>query len=116
MKEPLASDVPKADVKKTDPGTPPPPPPLVVTPVETKKGRLWTYVAGGVAVASLGVGIGLGVGANGAATELRAKEHTPMEVQNLANTATGMATGANVAYATAGVAAAAAVVLFFIEK
>lgn len=115
VKEPLATDVPRAEVKN-DPGAPPPLPPLVVTPVETKKGRLWTYVAGGVAVASLGVGIGLGVGANGAATELHAKEHPQMEVQTLANTATGMATGANVAYATAGVAAVAAVVLFFIEK
>lgn len=116
VKEPIASDAPKVEPKKDDPGTPPPMPPVVVTPVETKKGRLWTYVAGGVAVASLGAGIGLGVAANGNAAELRRVEHTQMEAQNLHDSATGMATGANVAYGVAGVAAATAVILFFIEK
>ena len=111
-KDPLATDVPKAEPKKTDS----PPLPLVVAPLETKKGRLWTYVAGGVAVASLGTAIGLGVGAAGNAKELTSKEHTQMEAQNLYNNANGMATGSNVAYAVAGVAAATAVVLFFIEK
>ena len=117
-KEPVVTDVPKAEPKKdvVDTGTPPPMPPVVVTPVETKKGRLWTYVAGGVAVASLGTAIGLGVGANGNAAELKRVEHTQMEAQNLYNSANGMATGANVAYGVAGVALATAVVLFFVEK
>ena len=114
---PVVSDAPKAEPKATVADSPPPmPPPAVIAPVETKKGRLWTYVAGGVAVAGLGTAIGLGVGANGNATELRAREHTQAETQNLYNSATGMATGANIAYGVAGVAAATAVVLFFIEK
>lgn len=116
---PLATDTPKAEPKKdtvADPGPPPPlPPPVVTAPVE-KKGRVWTYVAGGVAVASLGTAIGLGVGANGNATELTTKQHSQAEAQALYNSASGMATGANVAYGVAGVALATAVVLFFVEK
>jgi hypothetical protein len=123
-KEPIASDAPKADPKVTaDPGTPPPTPPLVVSqPVETKKGRLWTYVAGGVAVASLGTAIGLGVASNGEMEKFTkvSTPHHPMTVQadfDAANAkAGGLATGANVAYGVAGVALATAVVLFFLEK
>lgn len=124
-KEPVASDAPKAEPKTTtEPGNPPPPPPLVVTPVETKKGRLWTYVAGGVAVASLGAAIGLGVGSNGAMEQFTkpadGMPHPEGEVQarfEAANqSANGLATGANVAYGVAGVAAATAIVLFFLEK
>ena len=124
-KEPVASDAPKVEPKTTtEPGNPPPTPPLVVTPVETKKGRLWTYVAGGVAVASLGAAIGMGVGSNGAMEQFTkpadGMPHPAGEVQarfDAANqSATGLATGANVAYGVAGVAAATAIVLFFIEK
>ncbi len=114
---PVVSDAPRAEPRPAVVDSPPPtPPPTVLAPVETRKGRLWTYVAGGVAVASLGTAIGLGVGANGNAAELRAREHPQMETQRLYDSANGMATGSNVAYAVAGVAAATAVVLFFIEK
>ncbi|MDP3155887.1 MAG: PEGA domain-containing protein [Archangium sp.] len=124
VKEPVASDAPKLEPKTTttQAGDPPPTPPLVVTPVETKKGRLWTYVAGGVAVASLGTAVGLGVASNGAMEQFTKVQepHPPGEVQarfDAANqSASGLATGANVAYGVAGVAAATAIVLFFIEK
>lgn len=126
-KEPVASDTPRAEPKTTvaDSGTPPPTPPLVVVaPVETKKGRLWTYVAGGVAVASLGAAVGLGVGANGAMEKFTkpadGMPHPEDQVQARFNEATQsantLATGANVAYGVAGVAAATAVILFFVEK
>lgn len=120
VKDPIATDAPKVEPKKDDPGTPPPMPPVVVAPVEAKKGRLWTYVAGGVAVASLGAGIGLGVGAQGEMNKFTSKQHDPATVQaefDAAKAASGgMATGANVAYGVAGVALATAVVLFFLEK
>ncbi|MDP1822699.1 MAG: PEGA domain-containing protein [Archangium sp.] len=120
VKDPVASDAPKVEPKKDDPGTPPPMPPVVVAPVETKKGRLWTYVAGGVAVASLGAGIGLGVAAQGEMDKFTKVQHDPATVQaefDAAKAASGgMATGANVAYGVAGVALATAVVLFFLEK
>lgn len=125
--------------------TPPPPPPLVdvpkkdepkkddtklatltpdltkpVEPAPAKKGgRLWTYVAGGVAVASLGAGIGLGVGANGAASELTNKnappDRTRADLDAIAGRANGMALGANVSYGVAAAAAVTAAVLFFVE-
>ena len=125
-KEPIATDVPKAEPKKdvVDNGTPPPMPPVVVAPVETKKGRLWTYVAGGVAVASLGTAIGLGVGSTGAMEAFTKPKdgmpHNPATVQAefdaAKQSATGLATGSGVAYGVAGVALATAVVLFFVEK
>lgn len=116
---PLASDAPKKDpdTKVGDPGPPPPPPPVVTAPTE-KKGRLFTYVAGGVAVAALGAGIGMGVAAEGNAKTLR-EATTPLppgQADALANSANGLATGANVAYATAGAALVTAVILFFVEK
>jgi hypothetical protein len=118
---PVASDAPKVEPKKTDVVTPPPmPPPVVVAPVEAKKGRLWTYVAGGVAVAGLGTGIGLGLGANGAAAKFvsppNGTPHDPATVQAEYNSVRGMAVGADVAYGVAGAALATAVVLFFLEK
>lgn len=117
---PLASDTPKAEPKNTlDPGPPPPSPPMVISE-QPRKGRLWTYVAGGVAVASLGAGIGLGVAANGEAAKFTSVQHDPQTVQadfDAANrSANGMALGANVAYGVAGAAAITAVILFFVEK
>lgn len=121
---------------------PPPPPPLVdapkkeepkkeekltlapditkpVEPTPAKKGRLWTYVAGGVAVAAVGAGVGLGVGASGAAGELTNKNASPdrsrAELDALAGRANGMAMGANVSYGVAAAAAVTAAVLFFVE-
>jgi hypothetical protein len=115
----LVSDAPKKDTetKVSDPGPPPPPPPVVTVPTE-KGGRLLTYVAGGVAVAALGAGIGMGVAAEGNAKQLRdtAMPLDKAEADRLAGTATGLATGANVAYGTAGAALVVAVILFFVEK
>ncbi|MFT3710921.1 MAG: PEGA domain-containing protein [Archangium sp.] len=115
---PIASDTPKKDdPPKLTTDNPPPPPPLV-TNEPPKKGRVFTYVAGGVAVAALGAGIGMGVAAESNAKTLRDAQ-SPLGQQRaneLQNAAQGLGTGANVAYITAGVAAAAAVVLFFVEK
>jgi hypothetical protein len=121
---PLATDTPRAETKPATNEPPPPPPPLVVTqPVEQprKSGRIWTYVAGGVAVASLGAGIGLGAASNGAMEQFtKTGPHNPDTVQMEFNTAqanaNGLATGANVAYGVAGAAAITAVILFFVEK
>lgn len=125
-KEPIASDAPKAEPKPTvEPGPPPPTPPLVVSqPVETRKGRLWTYVAGGVAVASLGAAIGMGAAANGEMEKFTKppggvpwpQDQVDMRFDEATRNSQGLATGANVAYGVAGVAAATAVVLFFLEK
>jgi tetratricopeptide (TPR) repeat protein len=113
---PLVTDAPKVE-KKPDVGPPPPTPPLVTTaPLEPKKGRVFTYVAGGAAVAGLGVGIGLGLASSGASNELLTKMHSKTDAQNLAQQTQSLSTGANVAYAVAGAAAVTAVILFFVEK
>lgn len=116
---PIATDVPKKDdPPKSVTDVPPPPPPPVVVVDQPKKGRVFTYVAGGVAVAALGAGIGMGIAAEGNAAQLR-NATTPLSQQRaneLQGAAQGLGTGATVAYIGAGVAAAAAVVLFFVEK
>lgn len=84
-------------------------------PPPARKGRVFTWVAGGVAVAGLGAGIGLGVTANGASSTLRGSMHERAEATQLANNANTFGMGANVSYAVAGTAAVAAVVLFFLE-
>jgi hypothetical protein len=114
---PIATDVPKKDETKSVTDVPPPPPPLV-TNEPPKKGRVFTWVAGGVAVAALGAGIGMGIAAESNAAQIRnAPNPLPAgEADRLQKNAQGLGTGANVAYIGAGVAAAAAVVLFFVEK
>lgn len=128
---------------KLDP--PPPPPPLVdvpkkdepkkdeppkLTPKDTvvassgtgvtktaepaKKGRLWTWVAGGVAVASVGAGAGMGVVARNTAEGIGPNTAIG-QARAQAESAQGLATGANIAYGVAGAAAITAVVLFFVE-
>ncbi len=123
---------------------PPPPPPLVdvpkkdepkkdeppkLTPKDTvvassgngvtktgepaKKGRLWTWVAGGVAVASVGAGVGMGVVAQNTAKTV--PDAAIGQARAQAQSAQGLALGANVAYGVAGAAAITAVVLFFVE-
>lgn len=79
-----------------------------------KGGRLWTWIAGGAAVAAAGAGVVLGVAANGAAAQTAMPPMGVTPAQQ-ANSAQGLATGANVAYGVAGAAAVTAVVLFFIE-
>ncbi len=88
----------------------------VVTAAPAKKGRVWTWVAGGVAVAALGGGITCGVVSNGAANDLRTVQHSRADATVLANTSTQFATGANIAYGVAAGAAITAVILFFVEK
>ncbi len=80
-----------------------------------RKGRVFTWVAGGVAVAGLGAGIGLGVTAGGASSTLRGSIHERPEATQLVNTATTFGMGANVSYAVAAAAGVTAVVLFFLE-
>jgi len=99
--------------------TPPSPPPPVVAEVAAeppRKARVFTWVAGGVAVAGLGTGVGLGLMANGKAADYRAGGHTQLETQALYDGARGFATGANVAYGVAAGAAITAAVLFFVER
>lgn len=112
----LVSDAPKKEEQpKLDPGPPPPAPPMVTdTP---KKGRTWTWVAGGVAVASLGAGVGMGVASNVNGEQLRDPNRMPGgDVQQLHDSTRDLAVGANVAYGVAAAAAITAVVLFFVEQ
>jgi tetratricopeptide (TPR) repeat protein len=91
-----------------------------------KPKRLWTYVAGGIAVAGLGAGIGLGVAADGEAKTLVAGQEIVVDGQPTRqpwpdatarhDRAVALATGANVSYGLAGAALITAVVLFFVEK
>lgn len=92
-------------------------PPLVAAtaPAPAKKGRLFTWIAGGVAVAGLGAGIGMGAAAGGASAEMQASVHDQPTVQNLHDRAQGLSIGANISYAVAGAAAITAVILFFVE-
>lgn len=116
---PLASDVPKRDDKPTlDPGTPPPAPPLVVEPAtQPKKGKTFTWIAGGVAVASLGAGVGMGVASSVNNQQLLTTPPGPeKKVQQLHDASRDFAIGADVAYGVAAVAAITAVVLFFVEQ
>ncbi len=115
---PLVSDAPKKDDAPTlDPGTPPPAPPLVVEPAPQKKGRVWTYVVGGVAVASLGAGVGMGVMSGANSQQLTDPNRSPGgNVQQLHDSARDLSVGANVAYGVAAAAAITAVVLFFVEQ
>jgi tetratricopeptide (TPR) repeat protein len=111
----LASDAPKKNTV-SDPGPPPPLPPVVTAALEPKKTRVWTWVAGGVAAASLGAGIGMTVAANGASKDLTTNEHTMAQADALVKQTQGLALGSDVAYGVAGAAAITAVILFFVEK
>jgi PEGA domain len=85
------------------------------TQVQQKKGRPFTFVAGGLAVAGLGTGIVLGIVSANTSTELRSRPHSRDEATTLVNTATTTAIGANVSYGVAGAAAITAIILFFVE-
>lgn len=115
-------DVPKKDEPKKDEPPKLTPKDMVVasgtgaskTAEPAKKGRLWTWVAGGVAVASVGAGAGMGVVAQNTAKGIG--PNTPIGMaDDQARSAQGLATGANIAYGVAGAAAITAVVLFFVE-
>lgn len=101
--------------------TPSPPPPAVVAGGEPKKaargGKLWTWVAGGVAVAAAGAGVLYGMQAQDASDKL-VKASQPLtqgEAQKLYDEAKSKSKTANILYGVAGVAGAAGVTLFFLE-
>jgi hypothetical protein len=79
--------------------------------------RVFTWLALGVGAAAAGTGVALGLSAQNNANSLRTapEPFKPGDAQALASKATGMATGANVAYGVAGAAVVTAVVLFFVE-
>lgn len=89
---------------------------VTTTVTAAKKGRVWTWVAGGVAVAALGGGITCGVLSSSASNDLHTVVHSRADATALANTSTQFATGANISYGVAAGAAITAVILFFVEK
>ena len=96
---------------------PPPPPPLVsatTTPLP-RKPRLFTWLAGGAALAAAGTSVGLYAAANGEVVQLRAMERPGAEQQKYVTRAESLQTGSTVAAAIAGGAAVTALVLFFVE-
>ena len=101
--------------------TPTPPPPAVAPAAEPKKvargGKLWTWVAGGAAVAAAGAGVWFGMQAQDASDKLvnASQPLPPGEAQKLYDEARSKSKTANVLYGVAGVAGAAGVTLFFLE-
>jgi hypothetical protein len=75
--------------------------------------RAWVPAAGAGAVLAL-AGCGLGIAAQTQRNELFSGPHSKNEVDALYSRTTGFATGANVAYGAAGVAAIVAVGLYFL--
>ncbi|MHB8879007.1 MAG: tetratricopeptide repeat protein [Myxococcaceae bacterium] len=102
------ASAPKAAVALSPPRRPEPRPEVV-------SGRLWTYLAAGASGVGLATGAGLGLSAQSASNELLRTAHSRDEAQRLRDQAAGAATAANVAYGTAVVTGAAAIVLYFVE-
>jgi tetratricopeptide (TPR) repeat protein len=99
--------------------TPPPPlaPVVVTTPLEPpRRSRLFTWVAGGVAVAAGGLAIGGFLGRNAALVNLRSTpDRTQAQAEQWFQQAATGATVGTIGAITAGVAALAAIILFFLE-
>lgn len=110
------------DITDVSAGVPPPAP---------ARKRVWTYVVGGFAVASLGAAVGMGLAANAEAATYRAGD----PANQIPNPETGalmngpwadakarrervdaLSTGSTVSYGVAGAAAITAVVLFFVGR
>jgi PEGA domain/Tetratricopeptide repeat len=108
------SDAPRR-AELVPPASSPPEVP-VATAAARARPRVFTWVAGGLAVAGLGAGVGLGLAANGKAADFRATVHPQAQAQALYRDAGSFSTAANVSYAVAAAAAATAVVLFFVER
>jgi hypothetical protein len=92
--------------------------PVIVAPVEpAKKGRVFTWVAAGLAVAAGGTAAVTGVMSKNDydLSKAAAKNGDGPEFARLKGPLATEGTIANVSMITAGVAAAAAVVLFFVE-
>ncbi len=81
----------------------------------TQRGRLWTWVVGGAAVAVLGVGVGLGVAASGDHSDWEQEQTDPARWDELKSSGQTKATAANVMFGVGGALVAGAVVLFFLE-
>lgn len=114
----VSADVPRKEKEPELTPTTAPAEPMVTKPVDQPKHvRTFTWVAGGTAIAAGAVATGLGVGASFSANSLKSGDGTrsSMEAGQLASSAQGMATGANIAWGVAGAAAITAVVLFFVE-
>jgi PEGA domain/Tetratricopeptide repeat len=87
-----------------------------VAPLPRTQPRRWTWVATGLAAASLAAGITFGVSAHQAQDTLKdGTPRSPDQVQQVYDTAVARSNAANGFYAAAGVAGAAAIALFFLE-
>ena len=95
--------------------TEPPRTPLASGPPPEPRGRILTWVAGGLAVAGAGAGAGFGVMANSASAELRGSLHTEEEANALYARTKSSALYSNIGYGAAAAAGLAAVILFFVE-
>ena len=79
-----------------------------------KRKRIWTWVASGTAVVAAGVGLGLGLSALSDHDEYMETDNAA-RFDELEQSIPDKITGANVMFGVAGAAAAAAVVLLFLE-
>lgn len=98
--------------------TPPPPPALIVdTPAPAPRKRLFTWVAAGTAGVAAGLGLAFTAVMKDNETKLKTLDamRTRAMATSLYDGAYSMGTAATVSFITAAVAAAAAVVLFFLE-
>lgn len=97
--------------------TPPPPPALIDTPTPAPRKRLFTWVAAGTAGVAAGLGIAFTAVMKGNESQLKMLDpnRTRDQATTLYTGAYSMGTAATVSFITAGVAAAAAVVLFLLE-
>jgi len=87
-----------------------------VAPLPKTQPRRWTWVATGLAAASLAAGITFGVSAHQAQNTLKdGTPRSPDQVQQVYDTAVARSNAANGFYVAAGVAGAAAIALFFLE-
>jgi hypothetical protein len=86
-----------------------------VEPAPPKKTRIFTWVAAGAAVAAGGVGTAFGLINLETQNQMKKPESRNGNVNDLPGKLELQGTVANASFATAGVAAAAAIVLFFVE-
>ncbi len=120
-----ATPAPAATAASTAPSlTPTPPSPAPVPSLTApapkpvaRNGRLWTWVAGGAAVAAAGAGVYFGMQAQNASDKLvnAPQPLAPGEAQRLYDEARSKSRTANILYGVAGAAGAAGVTLFFLE-
>jgi hypothetical protein len=94
-----------------------PPPMEVKQPGVQKKGKIFTWVAGGAAVVAAGVGTGMAISSGNAVTQLHTLDpnRTREQANGLVTAANTGSTGAVVGFSVAGAALATGVVLFFLE-